>query len=150
MVGIAASHTTQDSAWRLLVELFPSGGPGSEHHAVGRVIGAVHRLGMQPAQVERIREALLEALREAKKRGNQDHHGLPVSVRIWISGAYTEDPSPSNSGAQQGDRRKCRGWGFFLIQKHGGDPQASAAEAHHVIELYLYQERELSRKDGQS
>jgi hypothetical protein len=142
-----ALHIKQESAWRLLVELFPSGGPGSEHQAVKRVTEAVQELGLQPAQVERIREALLEALREAKKRGNQGQHDLPVIVRTWISGAHPEDPSPSNSGAQQGDRRKCRGWGFFLIQKQG-DPQVPAAEAHHVIELYLYQERELSRKDG--
>jgi hypothetical protein len=105
---------------------------------------------LQPAQVERIGKALLEALREGKKRGSQGQHDLPATVRTWVSGAHTEGPSPSDPGAQQGDRRKCRGWGFFLIQKQGDDPQVSAAEAHHVIELYLYQERELSRKDGRS
>jgi anti-sigma regulatory factor (Ser/Thr protein kinase) len=113
-------------------------------------MGAVQELGLPPPQMERIEKAVMEALRKATKRGHQDQHDLPVTVRIWISGAYTDDPSPSNSEAQQSDRRECRGWGFFLIQKQEDGPQVSAGDSHHVIELFLYQERVLAEKKRRS
>jgi len=136
-----ALHINQGSAWQLLLQFIPPAGPASEHQSVQRVTEAVQELGLPPPQMERIRRAVMEALRKATRRGHQGQPDLPVTVRIWISGAHTDDPSAPNPEAQQSGRRECRGWGFFLIQKQEDGPQASAGGAHQVIELYLYQEQ---------
>jgi hypothetical protein len=44
------------------------------------------------------------------------------------------------------NRPTSRGWSFFLVQKQGRHPPAPAEEAHYLIELFLYQERESSEK----
>jgi hypothetical protein len=111
-------------------------------------MGAVQGLGLQPAQAERIRKAVLEALRESKEGGSQDPHILPGIVRIWISRARAESPSPSNLEAQQAAQCEGRGWGAFLIQKRAHGALTGTAEADRTIELYLYQESGFSR--GQS
>jgi len=133
-----ALHSLPDPAWQLLAAFSLPTEPGSEHQSVERVAGAVQELGLPPAQVKRLRNAVMEALREATRRVTQDQHYLPVIVRIWILDAYTQDPSPCNSEAQPDNRRGRRGWGFFLVQKQGDDAQASTGESHHVIELFLY------------
>ena len=139
-------HTLHSPAWQLLAELAPPTGPGSEHRAADWVAGAVRELRLGPAPVRRIQEAVTEGWRKVINRENQDQDNLPLLIRIWISAAHPEDPSSSNLGAQLGDRQECCGWGFFLIQKQADDSEASAGEAHHVIELFLYQESGHSRK----
>ena len=94
----------------------------------------------------RIREAVTEGLPKVINRANQDQHNLPVLIRIWVSALYPEDLSLSGQETEPGDRWGSSGWGFFLIQKQEVDPQAPAGELHHVIELFLYQERERPRR----
>jgi hypothetical protein len=48
---------------------------------------------------------------------------LPLRIRVWRLGSCTDD---------------C-GWGFFLVEKQKSEP---AASTEHLIELFLYQERE--------
>jgi len=135
-------HTLHSAAWQLLAALAPPTEPGGEHLAAEWVAVAVQELGLGPAQMGRIREAVTEGLRKVIDRANQDQHNLPVPIRIWISAPYPEDPSPSGQETEPGDRWGSSGWGFFLIQKQEDDPQAPAGELRHVIELFLYQERE--------
>jgi hypothetical protein len=141
-------HIKQESAWQLLLQFVSPDGPASEHQSVKRVTGAVQELGLPPPQMERIQKAAMEALRKATQRGHQDQPDLPVTVRVWISDAYTEERSRFGSNDEQGGRQERRGWGFFLIQKQEDGPQASAGESRHVIELFLYQERVLAKKRG--
>jgi hypothetical protein len=141
-------HIKQESAWQLLLQFVSPNGPASEHQSVKRVTEAVQELGLPPPQTEQIEKAVMEALRKATKRGHQDQPDLLVTVRIWISDAYTEERSPSSSNDEQGGRQERRGWGFFLIQKQEDGPQASAGDSHRVIELFLYQERVLAKKRG--
>ena len=139
-------HIKQESAWQLLLQFVSLEGPASEHQSVQRVTEAVQKLGLPPPQMERIRRAVMEALRKATKRGHQDQPDLPVTVRVWISDAYTEERSRSSSNDEQGGRQERRGWGFFLIQKQEDGPQASGGGSHHLVELFLYQEGEHARK----
>jgi hypothetical protein len=132
--------------WPLLAEFAAPGEPDDHQHLTERVTGIVQELGLQPAGVERIQKAVVEALRRVARRGNQDQHSLPLRVRIWISDPHTKDLLPSSSGVHQSDPQERRGWGFFLIERQIDDAQASAGQSHHVIELYLYQERERSRE----
>jgi anti-sigma regulatory factor (Ser/Thr protein kinase) len=141
-------YVKQGSTWQLLLQFVSPDGPAREHQSVKRVTEAVQELGLSPPQLERIRKAVTEALRKAAKRGHQDQPDLPATVRVWISDAYTEDRSRPSPNDEQGGRQEHRGWGFFLIQKQEDGPQASAEGAHHLVELFLYQERVLARERG--
>jgi hypothetical protein len=135
-----ALHLKRESAWQLLLQFVPAGEAGSEHQPVERVTEAVRELGLQPVEVDRIGKAVLEGLRKATQRERRDQHNSPVSIRVWTPSVSEEDPSPSSSGAQRVAQQKRRGWGYFLLERQEGDPQATQVESHRVIELYLYQE----------
>ena len=136
-----ALHIKQESAWQLLDEFSEPGELGGEQQLVERVSVGAKELGLQAAQVERIEKAVMAALRQGTQEENRNPQSLPVCVRIWSSGIGR---SPSNPEAPQREYQEARGWGFFLIRKQEPDPQASVEESHHVVELYLYQEREHS------
>ena len=145
MTKQGASHTTRDLAWKLLAEFAPPDEPGSQNPLAERVAGVVQELGLQPAQVEHIQEAVAEAVREATQRGQQDQNRWPAAVQIWISNASTDDRAVASSKTQRDGQREHRGWGFFMIQKHVPDLRTSAVASQQLIELFLYQERERSR-----
>ncbi len=138
-----ALHNGAGSTWHLLVDFAPDAGASSEHLSVERVTKALGGLGLQPAEVDRMGKALLEALRKATKQEGQDRHTSPVSIRVWVSGLSTAK-ARSNSRARKVSSQKHRGWGFFLLERHEDDRQAPQPESNRVIELYLYQEREHS------
>jgi hypothetical protein len=137
----SASHPLQDPKWQLLAEFSATGEPGSEKLLAEQVTGAVQELGLQPAQVKRIRQAIQETLRKATQRGNPDSPDLPINIRIWVSGVHVRDTSQASVEAQQGGPQEYCSWGFFMIEKRGKDPQAPNVAPRHVIELFLYQER---------
>jgi hypothetical protein len=145
---IETKHTLRSPAWQLLAASAPPARPGGERLAAKWVAGAVQELGLGRAQMGRIREAVTEGLRKVIDLADQDQHNLPVLIRIWISARYPEDLSMSRQETETGDRWGTSSWGFFLIQKQEDDPQAPAGELRHVIELFLYQERERPRRKG--
>ena len=140
-------YNGQGSTWQLLLQFVAPGGPGSEHQAVERVAEAVGELGLQATEKERIEKAVGEALRNAAQREMRDPHHSPVSIRVWISGLSIAD-AMTRSGARRAGPQKRRGWGFFLLERQEGGPQAVQADSQRVIELYLYQETALARKGG--
>lgn len=146
MTKSGAPRAEQDPAWSLLAEFAAPGEPQSQQHLTERVTGIVQELGLQPAQMERIQKAVVEALHRVTRRTAKDQHSLMLRIRIWISDPLTKELLPSRSGVHQGDPQECCGWGFFLIEKQEDDVPASAGQSHHAIELYLYQERERSGK----
>ena len=147
MTEQGASHTTRDLAWRLLAEFVPPDEPGSQNPLAERVAGVVQELGLQPAQVEHIQEAVAEAVREATQRGQQDQNRWPAAVRIWTSNTSTDEPGVTSPETQLDDQREHRGWGFFIIQKHAPDLGTFAVVSQQLIELFLYQERALSLRN---
>jgi len=133
-------HTNQESEWQLLLQFIPPAGPTGEPQSVQRITGAMRELGLQPAEVKRIRKAVVETLREATKRGGQEQYDLAVLIRVWISRADARNRWRSSPDAEPGARPGYCAYGFFIIQRQEDDLQASAGKPHHVIELYLYQE----------
>jgi hypothetical protein len=137
-----ALHIKQESAWQLLDEFSEPGELGGEQQLAERVSVGAKELGLQAAQVERIEKAVMAALRQGTQEENRNPHSLPVCIRIWSTGTGR---SRSNPEAPQGAHQESRGWGFFLIQKQEPEPQASVGESYHVVDLYIYQEREHSQ-----
>lgn len=86
------------------------------------VIDAVQGVNLGLPQVERIRRSLIQAIAGATRR-DATLKSLPLRIRIWRMGSCVGD---------------C-GWGYFLVQKQ---ISATAASMEHVVELFLYQERE--------
>lgn len=138
-----ALHIKQESAWQLLDEFSESGELGGEQQLAERVSLGAKRLGLPADQAERIEQAVMAALRKGTQEESCNPHGLPVSVRIWSSSAGA-GCSRSRFEASQAGHWVHRGWGFFLVKKEEDNPEAPAGESHHVVELYLYQEREHS------
>lgn len=148
----------QKHTWRTLLEFTLSGESGSEHLAVERVTEAVQNLNWPVALQERLKSALVKATRNALERSRLDGSEPSLIVRVLVpeSNGVTEaggqagnEPGQGRVSARvarQGNRPSSRGWGFFLVQKQVDDPQVSAGKSHHLIELFLYQERELTRK----
>ena len=138
------SHTKRGPAWQLLLELLPATGAADDHQPVKQVTDALWTLGLQPAEMERIGQAMTEALRKATQREERD--AARVLVRVWISGGSTTTDSVRSSSETHSVRpRKGSGWGFFLLERDEGD-QTTQGMSHRIIELYLYQERSLASK----
>lgn len=147
MTEQGASHTTPGLAWRLLAEFAPPDQPDSHNPLPQQVVGVAQELGLQPAQVEHIREAVAEAVREGAQRGQHDQTRLRAAVRIWMSNTSADEPAIASSKIQLDDQREHRGWGFFMIQKHVPNLGTSGVVAQQLIELFLYQERAFSRSN---
>lgn len=122
MIENATLAARRGSTWQLLAEFILDKEAGSEQQAVEQVAAAVQEVGLQPVQVERIRQAMREAVCRAERQGKEAQPNLRVHICIWSSGGYA----------------KGCGWGFFLVesQAHGGP----TVETEQVIELFLYQE----------
>jgi hypothetical protein len=139
-----ALHSKQSLTWQLLVEFSLSIGPGSEHQVAKHVTEAIRDLGLSLVQMERVRQAIVEALCYAMTRGNQGQQTLAVSIRVWVAGVHAQECSRSGPEATQSGQQKYRGWASFLVQKQGDNPQASDPESRHMVELFLYREGALA------
>ena len=137
MIADDALHIAQDSAWQLLLEFVALDGSASELQSVERISELVRELGLHAAETERIETAVSRAVRRAAQRGEQDQHASRVCIRVWVAG----DPDGSSSDARGVGREKRRGWGFYLLERPGNNPQGSAGKPHHLVELCLFKER---------
>jgi hypothetical protein len=148
---------SHDPTWQTLIELTLSGEPGSERLAAGRVAEAVQRLNWSETHLKQLKLALARATRNALERSRLDGSEASLIVRVLVpeSSETTEEGGQAGNEPDQGGvsarvarqvrRPSSRGWGFFLVQKQEDDPQASAGKSYHLIELFLYQEREHAR-----
>lgn len=85
-------------------------------------MAAIQELGLQPLQLQRIQEALQQALARAVQSDEEAALGR-TQVRVWVVCTYAS----------------CRGWGFFLVEKDS-DGRSRDRHAGHLVELFLYQE----------
>ena len=108
--------------WQLLTELTVASLHGDTGPLLDTAIAAVHGVNLSLRQTERIRHSLIQAIAGATRR-DATLKSLPLRIRIWRMGSCVGD---------------C-GWGYFLVQKQ---ISATAASMEHVVELFLYQERE--------
>ncbi len=137
----------QEHTWQTLIEFTLSGEPDSERLAADRVAAAAQKLNWPAALQERLRLALDKSARNALERSRLDGSETPLIIRVLVP----EGSGAAQTGGQAGNepgqgRLSSRGWGFFLVQKQADDPQVSAGRPHHLIELFLYQERQHARK----
>ncbi|GIK40885.1 MAG: hypothetical protein BroJett011_47180 [Chloroflexota bacterium] len=147
----------QEHTWQTLIEFTLSGESDSERLAADRVAEAMQKLNWPAALQERLRLALAKSARNALERSRLDGSEASLIVRVLVpeSSETTEEGGqagnePGQGGvsarvARQVRRPSSRGWGFFLVQKQEDNPQASAGKSYHLIELFLYQEREHAR-----
>jgi serine phosphatase RsbU (regulator of sigma subunit)/anti-sigma regulatory factor (Ser/Thr protein kinase) len=124
--------------------------PGNERGASERVADAVTSLGLQPAQLERLKTAVSEAVMNAIEHGNESRPELPVVigirreagellVRITDEGGEREIPeaeTPDLEAKLEG-LQKPRGWGLFLIRNMVDDLRVSSDGHHHTVELVV-------------
>jgi hypothetical protein len=134
-----ALRTDQRSSWQLLLQFVLPSGSAGDCKPVRRIAEAAEELGLQPAEVNRIGRAVMEALRQHAQRETRDRRHTRVSIRVWVSDGAGRDLARSGSDTRGASPGKRRGWGFFLVEKQ--ESQVSASEPHQLIELYLYQER---------
>lgn len=140
-----AFHNGHGSAWQLLLQFVQDRRAGSEHWLLERVAEALGRLGLRPAEVDRIGQAVLEALQETTQRRGMDWHTSHLTVRLWFSGRSTA-ATGTGSETREAGVQKRKGWGFFLLERQeraSPDPQV---ESYRIIEVYLYQERPPAKK----
>jgi hypothetical protein len=137
----SALPNSQDPAWELLAEFDASEEPNRKQQLAEWVAAAVQELGLLPAQVKRIGQAVQETVRKTTPSGKQDWSNLPVHIRIWVSGTREENPSRTSPEMEQADQRERRSWGFFIVEKGTSDTQAANVGPYHVMELYLYEEQ---------
>lgn len=151
-------RTVHEHTWQTLIEFELSGEPGSEGLAVGRVAEAVQRLNWSMAHLEQLKLALGRATWNVMERSRLYNSEAPLIIRVLIpkddevtqeadqAGNEPDKGRASKRVTQQASPSPSRGWGFFLVQKQEDDPQSSTGRPHHTIELFLYREREHSRK----
>ena len=125
MADKLASRFERLSGWQLLAEFAEASPPHRDRHLADQVTEAVQGLGLQPAQLEQIHEIFVQAVNRATQRGDAARPNYPVRARIWVLGICDG-----------------RGWGFFLVDKQSHDPQGVQADTDHLVELFLYQERD--------
>ncbi len=147
-----------DHKWQTFIEFTLSSRSDSIQLATDLVVGTVQTLNWPAAHLEQLKLALAKAIQNTLERSQLNDSGVSLIIRVFIpedgevkqeavwSGNKPKQHHLPARVAQQVRRSPARGWGFFLVQKQGDDPQTVTEESHHVIELYLYQESEQSRK----
>jgi hypothetical protein len=133
------SNTNQGSMWQLLLQIAPSSGTTVDVQPVARITDALSRLGLQPAEVERIGQAMLASLNKTRQR--EDWDPACISIRVWTPiGSAAEGPAGTCSAVPGVWTRTRGGWGFFVLAREEGESRKATGTPDRVIELYVYQE----------
>lgn len=126
MSNNAATHMEHASSWQLQAEFSATSLRGGDRKLADQVTETVQALGLHSRQLERIQQAVMEAVQRASLHGQPAAPISPVHIRIWVVGDWA-----------------CgRGWGFFVVEKPGSAPKGVPAETAYLVELFLYQERD--------
>ncbi len=125
MSDITVSNAAPALGWQLLAEYRATSWPGSDRGVAEQVTGMMQELGLHPRQLEQIQKAALAAVQRASRLGQLHRPVSPARLRIWVAGGYA----------------RGRSWGFFIVEKPGGDLQGAPLETEPLVELFLYQEQ---------
>jgi hypothetical protein len=115
--------------WQTLIEFELPIEIEREHLGVDRVVEAVQKLNCPVRQLERLKRALVRSTQNMLERSRVAGSEAPLVVRVLV---------PEGSRAAQ---PATRGWGFFLVQTQRNNPPVPDGEAHYLVELFLYQEK---------
>ncbi len=134
-----ASRSESFWMWQPLLQIAPSGGSVADAQLVARIADALWGLGLEPAEVERIGQALMAKLYKTRQR---EEWNL-ARVSIWVRmPAVSDTKGPARTCPAVQSVRTCTrgGWGFFVLEGDEGRPHQTRGRSDRVIELYLYQE----------
>ena len=141
-----------DRTWQILAEFNLPGQSGADRLARDYVATAVQPLNLSPADLERLKTAVAEAVLNAIEHGNRYRSELSVSIRLRVSDKvvavqitdHGDAPIPDSETpdltTKVSEQESFRGWGFFLIERMMDDVQITGEGTHHRIELFLYLE----------
>jgi hypothetical protein len=116
----------QPAGWLLWAEFADARVPGSRGELLPQVMGALQGLNLRSQQRGRIQTLFSRAVARAA-REEEPAPLSPIRVRIWLLRSCADD---------------C-GWSFFLVETmETGSGSAAAAETGHLVQLFLYQERD--------
>jgi anti-sigma regulatory factor (Ser/Thr protein kinase) len=147
------NQIAHDHAWQTLTEFTLSRESSSASLTTDRIVEAVQTLNWSDTPLERLKDALTEAIRNTMECSCRYSSEAPLLIRVLIpkdsettravsqAGDESSQRQVSEQTVQQVRRSISRGWGFFLIQKQEDTPQVSAGKSQDVTELFLYQER---------
>jgi hypothetical protein len=134
MADSRATPAPQEPAWQLLAQVVVPGAAGSESRAAGLAVEAVRDLNLPPAQLQAVREAVADAVRQINAGRGAHQPALPISITLFVS-----------SGNAATERR---GWGCFVVRRLVDGAPAAGVEAHYKIELFLYPEGKNATRDS--
>lgn len=122
MIDAAASKSAAEHGCQLLADFVVAGPPEENRQLPDRLLDAVQGLNLQPLQLERIHEALVQAVARTRRGGGPTTVDR-LRIRVWVMGTCAS----------------ARGWGFFLLEK-GDDNDRGHTNTDRLVELFLYQE----------
>jgi hypothetical protein len=142
------SHATPaapEPIWQLLAQVVVPGEAGSENRVAGLAVEAVRDLNLPPAQLQVVREAVADAVRQINTGRDARQPALPISITLFVSSgrAGASDPAPQTGAAPE-----RRGWGCFVVKRLVDGVPAVGVEAHYKIELFLYPEGKSAARDS--
>jgi hypothetical protein len=136
-------------AWHTQADITLPNLPGIEAQARDQTVAATTDLVLPAERLERLMQAVGAAVRNASKRSQPVEEACPVCIRVMVA------LSPeAGVGLERGQgmvealdsRTTGSGWGFFVIEKMISavcdDTGRPIKAAHHLVELFLYQEGE--------
>lgn len=140
-----------ESGRRILADFSLPSEPGNEREAMERVAGAVHDLGLDERNLERLKTAVAEATMNAMEHGNEYRPDAPVAIRVLASAEELSvyitdqggDPVPASGGEAPDLEAKLeglqtpRGWGLFLIKNMVDEMNVTTDHSHHTVELVV-------------
>ena len=115
-----------DNIWQVLGEFALSSEPDHGHLSLDPVMEAIRELNLPIPCLERLRQSVAEAIRNAMRQRDKPGPEEKVFVRVLVS-----------KQVQPIKRQSPGGWGCFLIE---GAAQAPSGSGGRVIELCVYRE----------
>jgi len=115
-----------DDTWQVIGELALSSEPDHGHLSMHPVMEAIRELNLPIPCLERLRQSVAEALRNAMQHRDGPGPEEKVFVRVLVS-----------KQVQPVKQHSPGGWGCFLIE---GAAQAPSGSGGRVIELCVYRE----------
>lgn len=142
---------TPDPTWELLTEFSLPKEPDSAHLVGERIMAVLKALNLSRTNVERLKTAIAKTVLSAIEPDAPDLE-RPIRIRVFISAQLINPGQRSRSDSPMSDpastvlgQRLRQGWGFFLVHKMEGQGQIHREEGYYIIELFLYQEDDLSQ-----
>ncbi len=149
-VSAAQSADAFDGTPALLGTFSVASEEGNERAAIEQVVAAVTDMGLEPAQLERLKTAVGETVMNAIEHGNENRPELMVDVTVMASehavmvrvtdhggGKPIPEIVTPDIDAKLAGEQTPRGWGLFLIGQMVDDMRTESVDGVHTVELVM-------------